>query len=271
MNGYYQVTFTVADEENKNILIALLASAGYEGFEEADTSLRAFISAAAFDERLIADLAQQRAVSYQISVLAATNWNSMWESNFQPVLVNDFCYVRADFHPPLGAVRHEIIITPKMSFGTGHHATTFMMMEQMAELDFLGKKVFDFGTGTGILAILAEKLGAAGIVAMDNDDWSIENARENLQKNHCAKIQLVKADQPIQDEPVDILLANITKNVILENLAAMSQQVSPGGVLVVSGLLAEDDQEVTACAEILGFRPEKKLQKKAWICLTFSH
>ena len=122
---------------------------------------------------------------FKETLIPEANWNQVWESNFDPVIVDDFVAIRADFHEPVKGVSLEIIITPKMSFGTGHHATTYMMIEQMRELDFTGKSVFDFGTGTGVLAILAEKLGANKVIAVDNDEWSIENAEENFEKNNC--------------------------------------------------------------------------------------
>jgi ribosomal protein L11 methyltransferase len=126
--------------------------------------------------------------NFQSNTIPEQNWNEEWEQNFQPVVVDDFCAVRAHFHAPISTVKHEIIITPKMSFGTGHHATTYMMMQQMQNIDFNNKSVFDFGTGTGILAILAEKCGAKEIIAIDNDEWSYKNAEENLEMNSVKKL-----------------------------------------------------------------------------------
>ncbi len=134
---------------------------------------------------MLNDLTSSLQLSFSKTIIEETNWNQVWESNFDPVIVDDFVAVRAHFHEPIKNVQHEIVITPKMSFGTGHHATTYMMMQQMRELDFAGKNVFDFGTGTGVLAILAEKLGAQKVIAIDNDDWSIENADENVKRNNC--------------------------------------------------------------------------------------
>src|SRR5205085_7037613 len=137
-----------------------------------------------------------------------------WEKNFERVIIDDFVAIRAPFHKPIQKVTHEIVITPKMSFGTGHHATTFMMIQQMQDVDFKNKKVLDFGTGTGILAILAEKLGATKITAIDNDEWSISNANENIKTNNCRNIQLLLSDSPMLSQKFDVILANINKSVI---------------------------------------------------------
>ncbi|MCB0777743.1 MAG: 50S ribosomal protein L11 methyltransferase, partial [Chitinophagaceae bacterium] len=161
---------------------------------------------------------------------------------------------------------YEIIIEPKMSFGTGHHATTYMMVSQMFDLDFVGKKVFDFGTGTGVLAILAEKLGAAYTIAVDNDEWSIQNAAENITRNDCSKIIIEQGDK-ISGGSYDILLANINKNVILDNMAEMKKSTSPKGMILLSGLLQEDEPEILVAAEGLALKPVSKMQKDNWICI----
>ncbi|MBA4168760.1 MAG: 50S ribosomal protein L11 methyltransferase, partial [Chitinophagaceae bacterium] len=153
--AYMEVQFTGTTDETNSILIAILDESDYEGFEEEPGTLKAFIPQHIFRIKIIEDIANRFQLQHSIKELADTNWNNMWESNFQPVEVDDFCGIRAGFHQPFKKVRHEIIITPKMSFGTGHHATTFMMIHQMKDIDFDGKKVMDFGTGTGVLAILA--------------------------------------------------------------------------------------------------------------------
>ncbi|MBK8951467.1 MAG: 50S ribosomal protein L11 methyltransferase [Chitinophagaceae bacterium] len=154
-----------------------------------------------------------------------------------------------------------------MSFGTGHHATTYMMMQQMRNIPFLGKSVFDFGTGTGVLAILAEKLGAASVFAIDNDDWSIENARENCQFNNCALVELHKMNSASVKRKFDIILANINKNVILENMNALAEGLTPGGILLLSGLLQADEADVSAKAKEMGFKYVEKNNRNGWIIL----
>src|ERR1044071_5770418 len=160
---YQQVSFTTADTGQKEILIALLGEEGYEGFEETNEGLNAFIPHDLFNEQVLKDIAASYSLSFTRQTIEKRNWNEEWERNFQPVIVDDFCTVRAAFHKIEVATSYEIIITPKMSFGTGHHSTTFLMMRSMKGLDFKSKKVLDFGTGTGILAILAELLGAAEV------------------------------------------------------------------------------------------------------------
>ena len=186
-------------------------------------------------------------------------------------MVDDFVGIRADFHEPVAGVEHEIVITPKMSFGTGHHATTFMMIQQMREIDFTGKSVFDFGTGTGILAILAEKQGASKIFAVDYDEWSIENAKENLAKNNCSKFVLKKADHAVGEGQYDILLANINKNVILENFSTLVKNMTPSGLLLLSGLLAEDEADIIQASTIFSLTIVKIISKNNWISLKLSH
>lgn len=271
MTSHIQITFTDIFPEQQELLIAQLAEAGFEGFEENETELKAFIPEKDYQKQLLQELAFKYQLHFTEQVIPEQNWNQHWESNFQPVRVDDFVFIRAAFHPPGEKVMHEILITPKMSFGTGHHATTFMMVQHMREMDFTGKKVFDFGTGTGILAILAEKLGAASILATDNDDWSISNAAENLVNNDCTKVNLQQFDSVPSGERFDIILANINKNVILENLAVLAKQLAPGGILLLSGLLAEDEPDILAATEPLQLVFTGKQLQNNWISLRFSH
>jgi ribosomal protein L11 methyltransferase len=268
-NDFIEIKFVCNREEQRNILVALLNGLDYEGFEEEENHLKAFIKSALFDETAIKQIAGRMNISFVISPVADTNWNQVWKSNFQPVTVENFCCIRADFHPPTKNVPYEIVITPKMSFGTGHHPTTYMMIERMRELSFTGKRVFDFGTGTGILAILAEKLGAESVLAIDNDESSIENATENIVKNNCTRIKIEKGDKPPSLKKFDIVLANIIRNVILENLEAIAAILNPGGILLLSGLLEYDEKEITIKGESLDLKTGKRLGKNNWICLKF--
>jgi len=269
MNNYIEIIFHAVTVEQSEILIAQLSEEGFEGFEENENELKAFIPKTGYDVHVINEIAKRYDIHFSQYEVKQENWNQLWESNFQPVVVNDFAAVRAEFHPHFPNVKHEITITPKMSFGTGHHATTRMMMEQMSEIDFAGKMVFDFGTGTGILAILAEKLGAKGILAIDNDDWSIENARENFKMNNCTVAKIVKADSADQHQRFDIILANIVKNVILANMDFMVGSLNKGGVLLLSGLLPEDEADILECAKKRSLIVDKKTQQNQWLCLRF--
>ena len=178
-------------------------------------------------------------------------------------------HIRAAFHPANSLVQHEIIITPKMSFGTGHHATTYMMIEQMRSLDFNNKKVLDFGTGTGILAILAEKLGATNIDAIDNDEWSILNAGENIAMNNCNKINLHKNDNAFLKKKFDIVLANINKNIILDNFNQLFNQTMESGYILISGLLADDEKDILDAANNFKTVYLNTLQRERWIAILF--
>ncbi|HEV2483139.1 MAG TPA: 50S ribosomal protein L11 methyltransferase [Puia sp.] len=196
------IQVTIPTKDFQEVLIALLGEMGYEGFEQEEAQLHAFIPEAAFDEAAVRELLEAHGLRYTLQRIEERNWNEEWEKNFQPVVVDGFCAIRAHFHPRVPEVEHELIITPKMSFGTGHHATTYMMLQAMRSLDLRGKRVLDFGTGTGVLAILAERLGADVVVAIDNDDWSIENARENVVENGCTRIQVLKKDKVADCEGV---------------------------------------------------------------------
>ena len=266
--SYTKVEFVNITGETGEILIARLSEIDYEGFEENEEKLTAYISSSLFNENTLKQLAENYGVEYIVSELQPTNWNKLWESNFQPVTVDDFCTVRADFHDPSPGTKHEIVITPKMSFGTGHHATTYMMMQQMEHIDINNKRVLDFGTGTGVLAILAAKLGASEVVAIDNDDWSIENANENFIRNNTG-VELRKAETASAGGTYDIILANITRNVIIDNFSAFRSGLVSGGTLLLSGLLKEDEAEIIAQAGIYGFNFDNKLQRENWICIKF--
>lgn len=266
---YIKITFADLQPEQKEILIAQLADAGYEGFEEKDTSLDAFIKSNSFDTIILKEISFKYQTPYTKEKIAETNWNQVWESNFEPVIVNDYVAIRADFHKQITNTKFEIVITPKMSFGTGHHATTYMMIELMKEIDLNGRSVLDFGTGTGVLAILAEKEGAKNIDAIDNDDWSIANAGENFEKNNCKKIHLRKASNASSEIKFDIILANINKNVITENLDILSNQLNIAGQILLSGLLKEDKDEILSIATDLRLKLEKEVIRNNWIALQF--
>jgi len=270
MNKYIQIEFQNISQEQSDVLIAQLSEIGFEGFEEEENKLKAFITSGDFDDKLLQDISTSSQLDFSKTIIEETNWNQVWESNFDPVIVDDFVAVRADFHEPIKDVQFEIIITPKMSFGTGHHATTYMMMQQMKEIDFANKSVFDFGTGTGVLAILAEKSGAKKILAIDNDSWSIDNADENIKRNNCTKIELKLAGNAAMDGNFDIILANINKNVILDNFEMLAKQLSPGGFLLLSGLLVEDEQDILAASIKLNLLFLNKAQRHNWLFLKLS-
>lgn len=266
---YIQLSFQLGDANN-DILIAKLTDIGYEGFEETDTELKAFIPAKDFDEGKLNDCLKGQGITYTKETIAPQNWNAVWEGSFEPVIVTDFCTVRADFHQIDVRTPYEIIITPKMSFGTGHHATTMLMMQQMQHLDFTGKKVFDFGTGTGILAILAEKLGANEVLAIDNDEWCFENIQENVARNHSTKVEaLIGSLENIPEQQFDIVLANINRHILLMYMGRLYELLKEGGKILMSGLLKEDYDIILNASEAAGFKLSKSDELNNWIILIF--
>lgn len=271
MPDYIQITFTGLLPEQQDMLVAHLAEAGFEGFEENENELKAFIQKNDYDKALLNELTYKYQLDYIEKIIPEQNWNEHWESSFDPVIIDDFLSIRATFHQPARKVEHEIVITPKMSFGTGHHATTRMMVQQMREIDFTQKKVFDFGTGTGILSILAEKLGAASVIAIDIDEWCISNAYENIKQNNSGVVKIIQADSLTGNEQYDIILANVNKNVIFENIQQLSDQLNKGGTLLISGILSEDETEVCNKAKIFSLTLSKKITLNNWICLRFNH
>lgn len=265
---YKEIIIRSPSTEQKELLIAKFAEIA-EGFDETGDDLKIYFSEDRYNESEILPLISNMGVAMETHDLAEQNWNQVWESNFQPVVVDDFVTVRASFHPQAHQTEHEIVITPKMSFGTGHHATTYLMMQQMRSVNFKGKQVFDFGTGTGILAILAEKLGARSVLATDIDAWSIANAFENIATNHCKNILLHTSDAAYQTGRFDIILANINRNVLLNALPELSRQLTGEGQLVLSGPLEEDEAIMEQKAYENSFRLLRKSKKDRWVCLYF--
>jgi len=256
----------VANEYQQEELIAMFDDYSATGFEQTDDKLMAYFVEDGFIEDEVVKILE--GYNYTISEIEETNWNEEWERNFHPVIVDDFCAVRAHFHEPISNVKHEIIITPKMSFGTGHHATTYMMMEQMKDLHFTNKKVFDFGTGTGILAIVAKKLGAATITAIDIDEWSIENAKENFERNNCSMID-VHLSTTIPSQQFDIIVANINRNVILQYLPQLKEALMPEGRLLLSGLLVQDEKDIRNAGHSHNLKLKKIKERSGWVSLLF--
>ncbi|MDO6434707.1 50S ribosomal protein L11 methyltransferase [Flavitalea sp. BT771] len=264
---HLQITIPAADLSIQEILIARLEEQGYDGFLQESSHLQAYIPDTQFDARVLEEILSRWQLSYTRQALPEKNWNEEWEKNFQPVIVGKFCAIRASFHAPIPDVRYELVITPKMSFGTGHHATTHMMIQAMENLDLNGCTVLDFGTGTGVLAILAEKLGAGRVIAIDHDPWSIENARENMVENHVSRVSVEKLDTLPGEPGFDVILANINKHVILKELAAMKQQLKKGGVILLSGLLVDDFQDIESESLKNDLSISERLMEGSWICL----
>jgi ribosomal protein L11 methyltransferase len=257
------------NQQQAEELMALLGEEGFEAFEETENGLDAYIPEEKFDEAVAKSIISTYTSDISINVHAPRNWNAEWEQQYQPVVVEDIIGIRASFHAPLQQVQTEIIITPKMSFGTGHHATTWQMLKMMSELDFRGWNVFDYGTGTGVLAVYAELLGASKLLAMDIDDWCIENTIENASVNQCESILALQGTVPPSDQAFDCILANINRHILLENMVAMAGSLRSGGLLLISGFYAEEDHLLIEAAEKQCMFFEKNSEKSGWSCLQF--
>jgi ribosomal protein L11 methyltransferase len=290
---YIEIAFDFSNQEQYELLVAELVELGFEGFNEEELeegrndgvalSNGLGIGAGHCKTFMLKDIYEAEQVQneldiifnkynlkYSKSVIKEENWNAIWESNFEPVRVGDFVGIRAHFHADFEpAVTHDILITPKMSFGTGHHPTTFSVMQLMQRIDFEAKTVYDFGTGTGILAILAEKLGAQKVLAVDNDDWCIENANENMLNNASKVITLLKVASAMQKEQYDIVLANVNRHIIEANMDELTQIGKPGGILVLSGLLIEDQLDIVKLAASKGWIFQEAQPLDGWVSLLF--
>ena len=267
MKNTIVLTISNLSEDLREILMALLAEQGFEAFEEQESTLVCCINESQFDLTVTKDLLQDYTNDYSIETVAPRNWNAEWEQQYQPVILNDFAGIRADFHPPLKDVKYEIVITPKMSFGTGHHATTRLMMQAMKNIDFTGKKVFDFGTGTGVLAILASMLGAAHADAMDIDDWVVDNALENIEKNEISNVDAFVGNAPLKDQRYDIILANINRHILLEHMLNIHSVLKSDGYLLMSGFYEEDIPVLKTSANEAGLYIISLDLQDRWACL----
>lgn len=272
--NYIIVTIYVPDINYRELLVSLMDSIGYEGFEETETDLKAYINEQIYDAEKLNDLLAAYALDdvakiVNIEQMPDQNWNALWESNFQPVVIDDKVVIKAPFHQT-PAYHYEIIIEPKMAFGTGHHETTAMMIKQMLYLDFKEKKVLDFGCGTGILAIMAAKLGANHIIAIDNDHWATENTLENAAINHSTQAisTLLGTHTAIPpNEQYDVVLANINRNVILETLPVLYNSLLPQSHILFSGILKTDVVDIVAAAKKQNLQIINELNEGNWAML----
>lgn len=272
---YIELTLQI-DADFVEILMAELGELGFESFVETEDGLEAYVQEDVFDDlavkQMLEDYAGRTAISYQFKKIVRQNWNEEWEKNFQPIQIGEQIYVRADFHEPKPDFPYEIIITPKMSFGTGHHETTSMVMAHQLNIDHTHKKVLDVGTGTGILAVLAAKLGATQISAFDIDEWSVENTLENVQLNGVSNVSVRQGT--IEDEPkgmYDIVLANINRNILLSQIPAYVTFLKKEGELIVSGFYEKDIADIQTVAQSLGLKKVAQLSKNNWAAVVFKY
>lgn len=270
---YTQYEIFTADPVERDWLVSILADYGFEGFEETMTSLKAFIPNNLIPEKGIPAILEEndfRDMQFEATEIAETNWNEEWEKNFEPVTIADKVGIRAPFHAALNTP-FEIVIEPKMSFGTGHHATTALMVELMLDMDLDNLSVLDFGSGTGVLAIMAEKLKAAKIVAIDNEEWAYKNCIENTERNGCVNIECLHGDDTyVFAEKFDVILANINRNVILANAGSWAKLLQPKGKMLVSGILLSDEADIIAEAAKHGLLKQEVRKNNGWISILFS-
>lgn len=270
---YLEIRF-YNDPAMNEVLIAWLGETDFQMFEEQEDGVSAYIPAADYQEDKISELIRSIPGSENIrmekSFIKDKNWNKEWESNFEPVTVSGKVHIRAPFHPPAPEGMIELIIEPKMSFGTGHHSTTSLMIEQMLEMKLNGKSLLDMGSGSGVLAILAKKLGANKILATDIDDWAIENSLENCKRNDSEDIEIQKGDfRLLKNRSFDIILANINRNVLLNDMEAYSDSLSANGELVISGFLTTDVSVLNEKAKSLGLHLLREKQHEGWASVVY--
>ena len=271
---YIEFKFNIEPREPfSDILMAELGELGFESFVETESGVLAYILESDWQEGMLDDLFvlqnSETSISWTKKNIAQQNWNAEWEKNFHPIHVDGVCMVRAPFHPSEN-VEHDIVIEPKMSFGTGHHETTYMMLKRMLDIDFSGKTVMDMGCGTGVLAILAEMKGANHVEAIDIDEWCYINTKENIERNQCKNIDAFQGDVGlIKGKMYDVILANINRNILLKDIPAYGKSLKKGGILLLSGFYNEDLNRIKdACASIkLDFIDN--LEKNNWVAALF--
>jgi len=268
---YIQVSITCL-EEYREILIAELAAVGFDSFLETDSGLEAYVpqdlfARASFNE-VIATYREPAALTVVEGIVPKVNWNEEWEKNYDPIEVDQLVYVRASFHAPQPGFRYEIVINPKMSFGTGHHATTFQLLSMQGKIDHQGKRVLDVGSGTGILAIMAHLLGAKQVEAFDIDSWCVDNGNENFDLNGVSTRMGLGTIREVNPQgPCELILANINKNVLLDELAIYSGLLTSQGLLLLSGVCAEEIADLVQAASAQGLTLTMQTTKDNWAAL----
>jgi ribosomal protein L11 methyltransferase len=270
---YIKVDFEIASDDvaaTSEMLVAWLGELPFESFEETDKGIAGYVPQKLFDhQQLTATLLESgftESISFKTSLIANQNWNAVWESNFEPVMIAGRCYVRAPFHPTNPDAEYEMVIEPKMSFGTAHHETTAMMLEYVLETNWSGKHFLDMGCGTGALAILASMRGATSGVAIDNDEWAFESTKENLARNRITNIEVRMGDkEEIGEEQFDIILANINRNILLDQMEAYNRVLRPGGLLFMSGFYNDDVEAIAQAAARWGIQLQHRREQNLWV------
>ena len=269
--NWVEFVFKLRDEDSfKDILIARLSLLGFDSFDETDKKLKGYIDEKKVTDFFLEELKIISKTSFTFSSLENKNWNELWESNFRPIMIGENCFVRAPFHKKKD-VKYDVLISPKMAFGTGHHETTRMMILELFNLQDVPKKVLDVGCGTGILSILSEKIWSAKVMAIDTDNWAIENSLENLKINKCVNTKLTHGGIETQEESgkYDLILANINTNVLVQDLKSYFNLLQLNGILILSGFLFEDFLKINKQATKLGLILINQNEEKKWQCVVF--
>lgn len=271
---YSLYEFYTRDEVERDWLISILNHHHFDGYEETSESLKAYAPSdkvTAIEVKEVLHDNDLHHIRFSSQLLEDKNWNEEWEKNFEPVVIDNKVTIRAPFHAPFNTP-YEIVIEPKMSFGTGHHATTASMVQGMLREELRGRSVLDFGSGTGVLAILAEKLKAGPIMAIDNEEWAYNNCLENVERNNCVCIKTIKGDDTfVFSEKFDVILANINRNVILKNIAYWKSLLNTPGILMVSGILQSDEQDIIKEAEKNDLNVKDIIRNNGWLAVTFTN
>ena len=274
MIKYIGYTFTVAPKEPATeILIAQLGFEGFESFVENEDGVTAYIQENDWNSTMLNDIqilnSDEFEISYKEEVIEQTNWNLEWEKNFNPIQVDNLVSIRAPFHENPN-LKYDIVIEPKMSFGTGHHETTHMMVQQLLDLDLTNKKVLDMGCGTGILAIFAEMKGAQPIDAIDIDNWCYLNAIENVERNNCSNISVFVGDASLLiNKKYDVIIANINRNILLNDMQSYMNCLSDDGIILFSGFYREDIPIIDAEVSKYGLKIDKIFERNNWVSLKY--
>ena len=270
---FYTRLQVICDPEFSEILMAEVAEAGFDSFLETEKGFEAYVENEKFDRQQLSAVRKKyhhvQPLLFFQDKIQKKNWNEEWEKNLQPIVVDNQCLIRAEFHKAEKKYPYEIIITPKMSFGTGHHQTTYLMIKNQMTLDHRGKRVMDAGSGTAILSIMASKLGAREVESFDIDEWSVINGKENIENNHCGNIRLHqgKITDLNLSGSFDILLANINKNVLLDDLKTYANYMSTEGHLMISGFYDRDTEDIAMEAAKYGLHIERKDERETWALL----
>lgn len=277
---YLEFTFQTSPsgETVHDVLSAVLAEVGFDSFIPSDDEVKAYIKADAYNEeslkQSLSDFPMPDVrVTYTYTQAEDKDWNEEWEKNFyDPLVVDDRCVVHCTFHKDIPSAEYDIVIDPRMSFGTGHHATTRGMMRYLLEMDIRDKRVLDMGCGTGILAILARMRGAADVLAIDNDEWCVSNSIENLKLNHVEGITVELGDAATLKGrgSFELIIANINRNILLQDMACYAENLAMGGDLLLSGFYVEDIPVINATAASLGLRLEGARQENNWAALHYT-